>query len=202
MTMWCSETARASGNGSLSFSISKKKVENLDAKTIPAWQTDSRLEKCGWMLADHRAFCCDSGKFEVRGNMFFEQSSLAGRLIAPSRACSWKRVFSTMKSLAGVLMCVLFITLMVRAQGVGTSGDITGTVTDSSGGVLVNATVNVVDAQTGLKRTATTNSTGQFRVAGLPPATYVVSAEMPGFATEIRKMSPSPSGRRWCPISS
>src|SRR6202034_2724248 len=41
--------------------------------------------------------------------------------------------------------------------------------------------------QTGLKRTATTNDTGQFRVAGLYPATYDVSVEMPGFATEIRK---------------
>ena len=75
----------------------------------------------------------------------------------------------------------------LRAQGVGTSGEITGTVTDSSGGVLPKATVNVVDTQTGLKRTATTNGTGQFRVAGLSPATYDISAEMPGFATEIRR---------------
>src|SRR5271166_1904356 len=189
MTMWCSETARAWGNSSLSFSISKKKVENLVAKTISAWQTDSRLERCGWMLADHRAFCCDSCKSEVRGNMFFEQSSLAGRLITRFWTFSRKRasVYSTMKSLAIVLGCLLIATLMVRAQGVGTSGDITGTVTDSSGGVLVSSTVNVVDAQTGLKRTATPNSSGQFRVAGLPPATYDVSAEMPGFATEIRK---------------
>jgi hypothetical protein len=92
-----------------------------------------------------------------------------------------------MKSLACVLVCFLFATFMAHAQGVGSSGEITGTVTDSSGAVLPKATVNVVDTQTGLKRTAVTNSTGQFRVAGLSPATYDISAQVPGFGTEIRK---------------
>ncbi len=105
--------------------------------------------------------------------------------------CKRASVFSTRKLIAKftacVLGCLLFATLMAHAQGVGTSGDFTGTVTDSSGGVVVRATVNVVDTQTGLKRTATTNGNGQFRVAGLSPATYDISAEMAGFATEIRK---------------
>lgn len=107
-----------------------------------------------------------------------------------------------MKSLPGVLVCFLFATLVAHGQGVGTSGEITGTVTDSAGGVVLKATVNVVDTQTALQRTAVTNSTGQFRVAGLSPATYDISAHMPGFATEIRKGVPSPSGRRSSPISS
>ncbi len=88
---------------------------------------------------------------------------------------------------ACVLTCFLFATVLAHAQGVGTSGEITGAVVDSSGGVVVKATINVVDSQTGLKRTATTNDTGQFRVTGLAPATYDISAEMAGFATAIRK---------------
>jgi len=92
-----------------------------------------------------------------------------------------------MKALTCVLVCVGFATLMAYGQGVGSSGDITGTVTDSSGGVVPNATVNVVDAKTGLKRTAMTNGNGQFRVTGLSPTTYDISAEMAGFATEIRR---------------
>src|SRR5579864_7875872 len=92
-----------------------------------------------------------------------------------------------MKSLACGLLCFLFAALMAHAQGVGTSGAITGTVTDASGAVLPRATVNVVDTQTGLKRTAETNSIGQFRATGLPPATYDVSAELRNFATEIRR---------------
>jgi hypothetical protein len=121
--------------------------------------------------------------------MGFEASSLYGRAASRNRARFWQRAFadSTMKSVARVLACCLLATFMAHAQGVGTSGEITGTVTDSSGGVVLKATVNVVDTQTGLKRTAITNGTGQFRVASLPPATYNISVEMPGFATEIRK---------------
>jgi hypothetical protein len=104
--------------------------------------------------------------------MVFEQRSLDGR--AASR-------------FAWVLVCFLFATFMAHAQGVGTSGEITGTVTDSSGSVLLKATVDVVEAETGLKRTVMTNDVGQFRVAGLPPATYDVTAQMAGFATGIRK---------------
>jgi Carboxypeptidase regulatory-like domain/TonB dependent receptor len=121
--------------------------------------------------------------------MAFERSNLAGRAASRYGAHSWKRVFvlSTMKSIACVLGCLIVATFLAHAQGVGTSGEITGTVTDSSGGVVLKATVNVVDSQTGLKRTVTTNSTGQYRAAGVPPATYDVSVEMAGFATEIRK---------------
>src|SRR5437899_298567 len=92
-----------------------------------------------------------------------------------------------MKSLVCGLACFLFATLMSHGQGVGTSGEITGTVTDASGAVMTNVTINVGDTQTGLKRTAVTNGKGQFRAAGLPPATYDVSAELQGFATAIRK---------------
>jgi len=121
--------------------------------------------------------------------MAFEPSNLAGRAASRYGAHSWKRVFvfSTMKSIACVLGCLIVATFLAHAQGVGTSGEITGTVTDSSGGLVLKATVSVVDTQTGLKRTATTNNSGQFRAAGLPPANYDVSVEMAGFATEIRR---------------
>jgi|HubBroStandDraft_1064217.scaffolds.fasta_scaffold01376_3 hypothetical protein len=92
-----------------------------------------------------------------------------------------------MKSLACTFVCLLLTASVAYAQGVGSAGEITGTVTDASGAVLPNVTVNVVDNQTGLKRTAMTSGTGQFRVAGLSPATYDVSVERPGFATEIRR---------------
>jgi Carboxypeptidase regulatory-like domain/TonB dependent receptor len=92
-----------------------------------------------------------------------------------------------MKTLARVFVYLLLATGVALAQGVGTSGEITGTVTDPSGAILQKAIINVVETQTGLKRTVVTNSTGQFRAPGLSPATYDVSAELPGFATEIRR---------------
>ena len=121
--------------------------------------------------------------------MGLAQSSLDGRAASRCGASSRRRflVNSTVASTACVLLCLLLSTCLVHAQGVGSSGEITGTVTDASGGVLLKATINVVDTQTGLKRTATTNGTGQFRVVGLSPATYDVSAQVSGFATEIRR---------------
>jgi hypothetical protein len=56
-----------------------------------------------------------------------------------------------------ILVCLSLILLLtsvvVHAQGVGSSGDIRGTVRDASGAVLPKATVIVADTQTGLRRT-------------------------------------------------
>jgi carboxypeptidase family protein len=118
-----------------------------------------------------------------------EQSTVDVRAVSCRNALSEKQAFppSTMRRIACIFACLLLATLAALAQGVGTSGQISGTVTDSAGSVVLKATVSVADTQTGLKRTTTTDSTGQFRVAGLSPATYDVSVEMSGFATEIRK---------------
>src|ERR1700691_1563331 len=126
--------------------------------------------------------------------MTFEQRSLNSLVASRCAARSSRRVAvgstattARLKSVARIFVCVVVATLMAHAQGVGTSGEITGTVADPSGSVLLKSTVTVVDTQTGFKRTATTDSTGQFRVAGLSPATYDVTAEMQGFATAIRR---------------
>ena len=72
----------------------------------------------------------------------------------------------------------------VRAQGVGSSADLTGTVTDPAGAIVPNARVTIVDAAKGMKRVATTDEKGDYRVSGLAPTTYQVSAEHDGFQTE------------------
>jgi Carboxypeptidase regulatory-like domain len=84
------------------------------------------------------------------------------------------------------LACLLMAGL-VHAQGVGASGEIQGTVTDPSGAVISNGTVVVTDLGKGLKRTAPTGSDGTYLVAGLPAATYSVSAAKTGFQTEVVK---------------
>jgi hypothetical protein len=92
-----------------------------------------------------------------------------------------------MSSISRVFACLLLAASFAYAQGVGSSGVIRGSVTDVSGAVLPNVTVTVIDAHTGLRRTLTTDATGQFVATGLAPATYDVSAESKGLATVIHK---------------
>jgi hypothetical protein len=84
-------------------------------------------------------------------------------------------------------LSLLGSTVGVFAQGVGASGDIKGTIRDTSGAIMQNVSVAVVDAGKGVRYTATTDSAGQYRITGLPPALYDVSVAMPGFESQIQK---------------
>jgi hypothetical protein len=86
-----------------------------------------------------------------------------------------------------VSVCLLMSSGMLFAQGLGASGSIIGTVTDTSGAVIPNATVTVTDANRGIKRTTTSDSTGRYLMSGLSPTAYDVSAERNGFQTAIQK---------------
>jgi Carboxypeptidase regulatory-like domain len=92
-----------------------------------------------------------------------------------------------MKPVLVLLACTLLTSSLCVAQGVGSSGAITGSVVDASGAVLPKVTVSIVDTETGLKRDVVSGDTGHYRLTGLSPSTYTVSASMSGFATEVRK---------------
>jgi Carboxypeptidase regulatory-like domain/TonB dependent receptor len=92
--------------------------------------------------------------------------------------------------LAGAFLCFACLLIMdgaVDAQGVGTSGNITGTITDPSGAVIPNVTVIAVETATGTRYTARTDQTGQYQLTGLSPATYDVTAQIAGFETQLQK---------------
>src|SRR5579871_131918 len=93
-----------------------------------------------------------------------------------------------MKAIVACLLAsLLAMSVMVYAQGVGSSGDIRGVVRDPSGAVLPNVSVTATDTATGYQRTTTTDNSGQYHFPGLPPATYDVMTKASGFATEVRK---------------
>jgi hypothetical protein len=64
-------------------------------------------------------------------------------------------------------------------------GSITGTVTDSSGAVLVDADVKIHSAATGLERATQTNGSGAYDFFDLPPGTYVVTFSKAAFQTTV-----------------
>ncbi len=72
---------------------------------------------------------------------------------------------------------------MPAASQSGISGDLTGVVSDPSGAVIPQATVNLKSADTGQAQATKTNADGTFRFSLLKPGNYVVSAEANGFQT-------------------
>lgn len=74
---------------------------------------------------------------------------------------------------------VLGIASMSPAQTA--TGQITGLVTDSSGGVMAKVKVTITNQQTGLLRETLTNDQGVFTVPLLPVGVYLVTAERSGF---------------------
>jgi hypothetical protein len=56
-----------------------------------------------------------------------------------------------------------------------------GTVTDTSGGVVANASITILNEATGLRRSVTTNEHGVYSASLLPTGTYSISAEARGF---------------------
>lgn len=82
------------------------------------------------------------------------------------------------------LLAVLLLAVSVTAQG---GGQISGTVLDASGAVIVGAQVKVKNEQTGAERAAITVQNGTFVVAGLPSGLYTVEISYAGFQTHTVK---------------
>ena len=82
-----------------------------------------------------------------------------------------------------VLVCLL-VGLAAHAQSTST---IYGSVRDSSGAAVANATIVIHNEGTGLERTVTTNSTGSYVVGSLPNGNYRVEASAPSMAKQIVK---------------
>ena len=79
-------------------------------------------------------------------------------------------------------MAVTLPTMLV-AQGY--FGTVSGTLTDSSGAIVQGAHVTLEDEQKGYKFTTTSDNSGRYLFASIPPGTYSVAAEMKGFEKTV-----------------
>ncbi|HQR31752.1 MAG TPA: TonB-dependent receptor [Blastocatellia bacterium] len=89
----------------------------------------------------------------------------------------------------GQLFCLLmfccFLSLVSLAQT--TSTTILGTVTDSAGAVVAGAKVTVTNNGTGVSRSVTTSSTGDYSFPLLDVGTYTVTVDAQGFKSGFRR---------------
>jgi hypothetical protein len=91
-----------------------------------------------------------------------------------------------------LLLALVLTAAFAAAQG---TGSLRGTVTDEFGGIIVGATVTLVDAA-GAEKTATTNEEGVYTFANLAPGTYVVRATTTGFGLYENAQVAVVAGRR------
>ena len=97
-----------------------------------------------------------------------------------------------MKRLARVaalaVVMALAITSAAFAQGgAGSTGRITGVITDESGAVLPGVTVTATSPALMTPQTVVTNAEGDYRFPSLPVGEYKVTYELAGFATQSRE---------------
>jgi len=86
------------------------------------------------------------------------------------------RVFTLLYLLA------LLVLVPSVAFGQADTGTLSGTVKDTTGAVVPDATVTARNTATGVQRSVQTGSDGVFTFAALPPALYDVTVSKPGFA--------------------
>lgn len=95
---------------------------------------------------------------------------------------------SIFKLALAACLALLCASAIANAQAI--SGDLVGTIQDATGAPIPNAAVTAINTGTNAKYTATTNSSGEYRIGNLPPANYVITASAPGFAPATLKNVP------------
>jgi outer membrane receptor protein involved in Fe transport len=84
-----------------------------------------------------------------------------------------------------IALCVFSVLLFSAAVSAQFQAGIQGLVKDSSGAVVPGATVTVISNETSRTYTATTGDMGFYKVPGLPPGSYTVTADKPGFKKAV-----------------
>ncbi len=102
-------------------------------------------------------------------------------------------MLQTVRKLLPVSFSILFVLFFagtvpasLRAQS-GYSAQLSGVISDSSGGGVPEVKVTLVDEDTGIARTYATDNRGIYVFTGVRPATYTIRVESANFATQERK---------------
>jgi hypothetical protein len=84
-----------------------------------------------------------------------------------------------------VLTVVFLVSQLAFGQGSYTA-QVRGTVTDPAHAVVGNAKVTATSESTGIATTATSNTSGEYVINGLRPASYSIRVEAPGFREVVK----------------
>lgn len=87
-------------------------------------------------------------------------------------------------------LTVLVLIGAAKAQSVGNSGSVDGTVTDTSGAAIPNAKVEIRNPVSGYDRSTTTDNAGRFEFTNIPFNTYHLTIAAEGFAPFVQDVEP------------
>src|SRR5689334_25042983 len=95
----------------------------------------------------------------------------------------WSSLFTKRNLLAGLIALIVAALAVTGTWAQTGTTSIRGTVTDKSGAAVSGAKLSLVNVDQGLHREASTNASGEYEFAVLPPGTYVLTVQMTGFRT-------------------
>jgi hypothetical protein len=84
-------------------------------------------------------------------------------------------------SIAVVALYLLSTNLFAQSS----NATVSGFVQDPSQAYIPGATVTATNTQTGIVSTTVTNESGTYTIPSLLPGTYKLTAELPGFKTQV-----------------
>src|SRR3984957_11095481 len=113
----------------------------------------------------------------------------AGEILHPSHTLggAMRVLISFTCAVVVLAVCVWLVSPIAHAQGVGDAGSLSGTVTDPTGAVIPKGTITAEDKSRGIRLSAIVEGNGQYRFTNLPPGSYDLSAQIPGFQSQILK---------------
>ena len=91
---------------------------------------------------------------------------------------------TTSRLVRTLILGFIFLCGISTAQAQFKAG-VQGTVTDSSGGVVPEAKINLTNTETGKIHETTTNDEGFYQISGLPPGKYTLTTEKPNYKKSV-----------------
>ena len=103
--------------------------------------------------------------------------------------------YTNMRKIGVLFFAAVLIIFAGTAWAQTDTGQISGTITDPSGGVVANAKVVVKSVNTGLTRETTSNGAGLYTVPSLRPDTYDVTVQSTGFKSFTQRVEVPVGGK-------
>src|SRR6202167_2678926 len=97
------------------------------------------------------------------------------------RSVNWLAFVDTLRRLSNHALCVFLLSCLLTTAWAGVSGSISGTIKDASGAAITDASITLINVNTGVRYSATTNDRGTYTFPVLSVGGYILEVNHAGF---------------------